>query len=325
MKNVMIWLRTVIQETAAITFDLFKLMIPIIILVKLVDLAGGTEVIADLIAPLMVSLGLPPEMGIVWAGAMLSNIYTGMVLFVSGPVSATMSSMQITTLGILMLFAHSLPVELRVASKIGVHAWFGFFFRVLSAYCAAFLYFKLSYLFGMSTHINTQLWQPDIHQQDIYSWLISQGTLLLQIVLIIFILVVFLRFIRALKIDMIFHFILRPILPFLGLSEKAVNTVLVGMTLGMTYGGGLLIQESRRGILSTKELLFSVCLLLILHGLIEDTLLILLLGADIHGILTFRLFFSLMLIAILVRLFRDRPEAFYRRWLMNSQHRPSSK
>ena len=317
------WLRDVISETFTICFDLFKIMIPILLLVKILELFGMTSYLATIIAPIMSTLGLSPEMGIVWAGTLLSNIYTGMVLFVSEPVAYQLSVQQVTSLGLLMLIAHSFPVELRVAQKIGMPLVSGFMIRLLTAYGAAWLYSHVTQFFSVDTERAHIIWDPLIEHQSISAWLLSQARLLLQIVVIVAALVLMLRFIRVLKLDRLIHFILRPILPALGLTGKAVNVVLVGVTLGLSYGGGLLIQESRQGRLGARELFFSVCLLLLCHGLIEDTLLILLLGADIYGILIFRLVFSFMLIAIMVYLFRHKKDDFFSAYLLNRNYRSS--
>jgi len=318
--QIAVCLKQVLLETFTISRDLFKLMIPILLIVKLINLMGGTDLLAQLVAPIMSSLGLPPEMGIVWAGAMLSNIYTGMVLFISEPMSAGLTGSQVTIIGILMLFAHSLPVELRVSQRIGVSLWLSFLLRTVVAYLGAWIYFQLSQLPFLSVTRPRIRWQPVIEQQDLTGWLMSNLMLLGQIVLIIGVLVVLLRAIRLLRLDRLIHMLLAPVLPLLGLTNKAVNIVLVGITLGLTYGGGLLIQESKQGLLDVRELFFSVCLLLICHGLIEDTLLILLLGADIYGILGLRVLLSLVVVALLVAVLRGRSQSFFTRFLMNSYY-----
>ena len=243
-----------LAEVWSISRDLFKIMIPILLLVKALELAGFTTYLASLIAPLMAPLGLPAEMGIVWAGTLISNIYTGMVLFVTEPAAAALTGQQVTVLGILMLVAHSLPVELRVAQKIGVSLPLGLVLRLLAAYAAAWLYFQLASRIEPAALPAKTLWEPAIEQQSLLQWFVAQGELLVQIVLIIAALVVLLRLIRVLKLDRVIHFFLRPVLPWLGITPRAVNITLVGMTLGLTYGGGLLIQESRSGNLGTQEL-----------------------------------------------------------------------
>ena len=313
--------RETARETFVISRDLFKIMVPVLLLVKAVELLGGTGYLAAMISPLMASLGLPPEMGVVWAGTLLSNIYTGMVLFVSEPVAAQLSVLQVTVLGILMLVAHALPVELSVARKIGVSLLFGLLLRMVTAWGAAWIYYRLMLLGGYQQVPADILWTPAVRQGGLADWALTQLRLMGQIVLIIAALVVLLRLIRRYRLDRLIHLGLRPLLPLVGLTDKAINVVLVGMTLGLSYGGGLLIQESRQGVLEAREMFFSVCLLLLCHGLIEDTLLILLLGADIIGILLFRVIFSLCLVAAMVYALRGREEAFYRRYLLNRNFR----
>jgi len=314
------WLKSVLRETVGISFDLFKLMIPILLLVKLAEDFGATNILAGWIEPLMSSIGLPPEMGIVWAGAMLSNIYTGMVLFISEPTSAMLSAAQVTSLGLLLLFAHSMPVELRVAQKIAVPLRISLPFRLVAAYLSAWVYFQLGQIFGFGDQQANIIWQAEARPSGWGSWLLANLQLFVQIVLIIALLVVLLRVIRILRLDRLIHFVLRPVLPLIGLSDKAINVALVGITLGLTYGGGMLIQESRQGVLAARELFFSVCLLLVCHGLIEDTLLILLLGADLYGILGLRLLVSFLLLAAMVYGLRHRDEGFFTRYLLNRNY-----
>ncbi len=317
--------KEIVSEIRTISFDLFKLMIPIVVLVKILELLGFSDHLAQLISPFMSVIGLPAEMGVVWAGTMLSNIYTGMVLFITQTISATLSVTQVTVLGILMLFAHSLPVELRIAQKIGIPIWVGLTLRVLVAYLAAWLYFMLSSELLLGEMPANIIWNPVIQQLTLVQWAISQCKLFAQIVLIIAVLVVVLRLIRVIKADRLIHLLVRPVLPFLGLTPNAVNITLVGMTLGLTYGGGLLLQESRQGKLGARELFYAVCFLLICHSLIEDTVLILLLGADIYGILVFRVVFSFIVISAMVFLLRSRDELFFSQRLLNRNYQVVSK
>lgn len=315
--------RSTLSEIFTICLDLFKIMIPILLLVKALELLGATSYLAGFIAPIMSTLGLPPEMGIIWAGALMSNIYTGMVLFASEPVAFQLSVQQVTVLGLLMLIAHSFPLELRVAQKIGMPLLLGILIRLITAYAAAWVYSLVANIIPGGDQAANILWNPVVEHQTLLSWLASQAWLLVQIVIIVAVLVLMLRIIRYFKLDRLIHLVLRPVLPILGLTDKAVNVVLVGITLGMSYGGGMLIQQSRQGGLGARELFFSVCLLLLCHGLIEDTLLILVLGADIYGILVFRLLFSFTLIALMVFALRNKSERFFCRVLLNKNYQSS--
>ena len=98
------------------------------------------------------------------------------------------------------------------------------------------------------------------------------------------------------------HFLLAPVLRLLGIATAASNIIIVGLTLGLSFGGGLLINEARRGHIAGKDIFMSMAFLGLCHSLIEDTLLMLLLGADLSTIVFAGLAFSLLAILALSRL-----------------------
>ena len=67
-------------------------------------------------------MGLPGDTGIVWATAMLTNLYGGIIAFVTLAPEMSLTAAQVTTLTSMMLVAHALPVELRIAQKAGAGA-----------------------------------------------------------------------------------------------------------------------------------------------------------------------------------------------------------
>jgi uncharacterized protein (DUF2062 family) len=89
-------------------------------------------------------------------------------------------------------------------------------------------------------------------------------------------------------------------LSMLGISREATNLAIVGITLGVSFGGGLLINEAKRGHISPRDIFVAMMLLNLLHSLIEDTLLVLLIGANFTTIFWGRIVFSIVVIGILV-------------------------
>lgn len=291
-----------IKEILIISFDLFKIMIPIIIIVKIIEELGGIKYIAWGLEPFMQFVGLPTSMGLVWATTMLTNIYGGMIIFISN-TNEPLTVAQVTILGSMMLLAHGLPIEVRIAQKAGVRVLFTLVLRIGSALLLGFLLLKLYSAGDFLTDNNNALWKPVITQDtSLLSWGISQLKTLTQVFVVIAALVVFLKLLKLSGIEKLLAFILKPLLKILGLSNKTSSITIIGITLGLTYGGGLLINEAKKGNISQLDILGSLSLLAICHSLIEDTLLIMLLGADLSGILYLRVIFSLILIAIIVRI-----------------------
>ena len=83
------------------------------------------------------------------------------------------------------------------------------------------------------------------------------------------------------------------------MSEKVANIILIGLTLGISFGGGFLIEESKKNNISKKDILLSLSFLSLCHSIIEDTILILLLGRHISGILFFRIIYTIIVILIM--------------------------
>jgi len=123
---------------------------------------------------------------------------------------------------------------------------------------------------------------------------------------------------RVLQVAQGITFIIRPALKVLGIGKEAETITLVGLTLGLSYGGALMIQEVEKGHVSPKEVLFSVTLLGLCHSLIEDTLLMVLLSADISGILFARVLFSFLVIYGLVILVNQLSSATIKRYFLHS-------
>ena len=91
---------------------------------------------------------------------------------------------------------------------------------------------------------------------------------------------------------------------------EVANIILIGLTLGISFGGGFLIEESRKNNISKKDILLSLSFLSLCHSIIEDTILILLLGSHISGILFFRFIYTVIVILIMKVLLETKMQKF---------------
>ncbi|EXJ11433.1 hypothetical protein [Nitrincola nitratireducens] len=89
-----------------------------IIVIKVLEKLGGIELLSQWLSPVMSLVGLPSEMGLVWATTLVTNMYAGLVIFMSIDTNLTVA--QVSILGTLMLLAHSLSIEVAVAKQAGV-------------------------------------------------------------------------------------------------------------------------------------------------------------------------------------------------------------
>jgi hypothetical protein len=101
----------------------------------------------------------------------------------------------------------------------------------------------------------------------------------------------------------------------LGMNRAAAPITIVGLTLGFTYGGALIIQEAHSGRLGGRDVFFSIALMSLSHSIIEDTLFMMALGAHPSGTLGARFLISLLVVSLLVRLFHGLSDDTFSRFL----------
>ncbi|CAK2896787.1 Nucleoside transporter/FeoB GTPase Gate domain-containing protein [Vibrio crassostreae] len=298
MKFTYQFFKELLKEIFDVTSTLFRIMIPIIIVIKVIEELGGIVILSEWLSPIMESVGLPKEMGLVWATTILTNIYAGLIILISSDVPLTVA--QASVLGSMMLLAHSLPIEGAIARKAGVSWLATLSVRVGGSLVLAWL-LNLSYQYGdLLNYPATVLWQPEVSTDTSYlAWALDQIKSFAVIFMVISALLLLLKILKLVGIEKLMAVMLRPFLRLLGISKDATNLTIIGITLGLSFGGGLLINEAKNGHISARDVFTAIMLLNLLHSLIEDTLLILLIGADFYTIFWGRLVFSVLVIALI--------------------------
>lgn len=292
-----------IVEAVQVSLDLFKIMIPILIGVKILQEAGLISYLALPLEPVMRLMGLPGETGLVWATAMLNNIYGGIIVFLSLAEGLDLSVAQVTVLSTVILLAHALPIEVRIAQESGNRFIFQCLFRVVGGLLLGVVLYHIYSWTGWLQESNVIFWQKEVvRDPSLAMWALGQVKNLALIFCIILGLIAVIRVLYFFRVTDLIIWLLRPVLRFLGIGTEAATLTIIGMTMGLTYGGGLIIKESKSGGIHPQDVFASVSLMGLSHGLIEDTLLMLMLGAHLSGLLWARLIFSLLAVALLVRL-----------------------
>ena len=312
--------RSLLRDASASSMLLFKAMIPAVILVKVLQELGLISLLATPLEPLMALVGLPASMGLVWATAMFNNIYSSMVVFVSltsdPSLGAGLSQAQATVLCVMILIAHSLPVELKVARQCGPTMLSQGVIRVGAAMLCGMAMHGFYAATGWLDQANVILFTPGRQPEGWGQWAWDQMLNLLAIFAIIVALMALMRLLKILRVTDLLVWVLAPVLRVVGIGRDAAAITVVGLALGMTYGGGLIINESRSGRIGMRDVFNSVTFMGLTHALIEDTLLMVMLGADFQGVFWGRLLFSLALLAVLARIISRMPDqAFTRRFM----------
>jgi len=298
------FLKNSLTEIKVICIPLYKILIPFIFIIKILEEIGVIKIISNFFEPVVQLMGLPAELGIVWVTAIIINVYAGIVVFVNVVPTLDLTVAQITVLTLIILIAHNILVESSVSRAAGVSFFYAAFLRIGMAFIAGLILSRIYSNFGfLQEKFSLVLEQQAVHA-DYYSWIKGQIKNLIYIFVIICILVFSLNFLKAIGVEKLIRKLLERPLKIMGISPSAINIIIVGLTIGIQFGGGLLIKEAKSGTINKQSILLSLSLLNLVHAVIEDTILMTILGGHISGILFFRVIFSLIVVLGILFLYK---------------------
>lgn len=316
---VVVFLRRLLGDSLSLYWELVKIMVPVMVAVKVAVGFGLIEAATVVFAPLMGLVGLPQEMGLVWATAALVNIYGGAAALIGVLPQAPLTVAQVTVLLSMILAAHSMPVEQRVCQKAGAGLVFTTALRLGAALAYGAILNGIYAALDVLQQPVVIAWLPATAPDA--GWLEWGANSLITLATIFGIIVALLAVLRLLDASGVTAFLTRalaPVLRAMGIGPQATPLAMVGVLLGLSYGGGLIIREARAGTLAPRDVFLAVCFMAICHSMIEDTLFMIALGGHWSGIVVGRLVFSLVVMAVLARIVHALPDRTLERWLYRS-------
>jgi hypothetical protein len=129
-----------------------------------------------------------------------------------------------------------------------------------------------------------------------------------KIAIIVLPLMVVLQFIQELKLlDKVSAFF-EPFTNLLGVSKHASLPLLAGLFLGLSYGGGVIIQTARAGLMTKRDRYLILIFLAICHSFFEDNIIFVAIGADPLVVFGGRLLVAVVVTVLISRLWKREPE-----------------
>ncbi|WP_313555670.1 nucleoside recognition domain-containing protein [Agrobacterium cavarae] len=309
------------RETLEIYWLLVKITVPISVLTEVLSRLGLVEAIAPAFGPAMHAVGLPPELGLAWLTAMLVGIWGAVpLIFTLVPVSE-LTTADVTVFSALVLFAHGLPLEQKIIQKAGPGMVATTMLRILGGFVYALILHHLFQATGWLSAPVAPAWVPGAVTPDwsVYIWGLAETMLMMLVVLLLLS-----WSLEVLKITGILGLMMKgiePVLRLAGIKGEAGHLTAIGLFLGISYGAGILIREARSGVINPRQIFLSCVFMGFAHSIIEDTLLMVSLGADIYSTLIGRVVFAIGATAALAlvlasisdraffaRLFRSQPQ-----------------
>ncbi len=284
-----------------------KLMVPVMLAVHIADQFGLVDLVGRWIAPAMSLVNLPPEAGIIWATTVFTGIFGGIATLATLAPTVDMNAAQLSALCAMMLFSHSIPVEQAIVRQAGASFWITAALRIGAAVCYGGL---VSWACQMTGALDTAMsfeWMTASSfaagqaPTGIVAWLQSTAYSMALVFVVITVLAAALDALERLGITRRITAALMPLLKVSGLDPRVAPVTTVGVLLGLTYGGALIIEEARKQNFPARTRFLALTWLSLSHSLIEDTLLMLALGANIWVVLPGRLVLTLLMVATLAR------------------------
>ncbi|MRH42006.1 hypothetical protein GH741_04865 [Aquibacillus halophilus] len=285
-----------LKQGALLTWTLGKVIFPITLLITILRYTPFLQWIADLLAPMMKWIGLPGEAAVPLVIGNALNLYAG----IGAILSFEFTVKEVFLMAIMLSFSHNLFVESVVATRVGISWWIVVGVRVALAIGSAFV-INLVWKGGSEF---AQYGMISKSEQAREGWfdIFLQGfqtasMAIIQLAAIVIPLMVFMQFFRELGWMNKMSEWLSPFTKLLGMDKNTSMTLVAGLTIGLAYGAGLMIQAVKEDGVSKKDMYLAFIFLVSCHAVVEDTLVFIPLGIPVWPLLIIRVTTAIILTA----------------------------
>lgn len=293
-----------LQQGIRVTWTLGKVIFPITLLITILEYTPVLPWLIKQISPIMGLFGLSGEAAVPLVLGNALNLYAGIAAIVSFD---DFSIKEGFILAMMLSFSHNLFIESTVASRVGVSAWFIGGIRVSLAIIAGI---TINLLWDGGTE-QAQYGLMSSSPEALNSWsaiaLHGIGTALIavvQLALIVIPLMVIMQFLREKGWLTKFSNGLAPFTKLLGMERNTSMTLVAGLTIGLAYGAGLMIQAVKEDGVAKRDMYLALVFLVSCHAVIEDTLIFIPLGIPVWPLLAIRLITAIVLTMVVSLLWK---------------------
>lgn len=272
---------------------LFKIILPISLLVRLLQYSGWLSAISGYIEPAFSLIGLPGETAIIFITSIFCPLYAPIALI----ASVSLGLREATILAVMCLVAHNLPVESSVQSRTGSSFWTMTLLRISMAFVVAFFLNWVMPAEGWGTtgaaggiEACNSWWDV------IVLWFFSSMKVIITILLIVTALMILHYILEEFRLMKRLSTFFAPLMKLFGLPEDTAFLWLVGNLVGLAYGGAIMMEQMENKKLSYTNGNLLNYHLAINHSMLEDTLIFVAIGISAGWIIGTRLLFAAIVV-----------------------------
>lgn len=291
-------LRRGLNQGLSTVWTLGKVIFPITLLVTILQFTPVLPWLIEFVEPAMGLIGLSGEAAVPLVLGNSLNLYAG----IGAILTFEFTVKEIFIMAVMLSFSHNLFVESAVASRVGVNWILIVGVRLGLAFISAFI-INLIWQggseiaqYGLASHTTVELtgvWEIILNGMETAIFAI------IQLAIIVIPLMIIMQFLREKGWLDLFSNKLAPYLKVVGMKKNTSMTMVAGLTIGLAFGAGLMIQAKEADGVSNKDMHLALIFLVACHAVIEDTLIFIPLGIPVWPLLVIRVTTAILLTMVI--------------------------
>ncbi len=270
-----------------------KITLIVTLFVVLLEWCGALGYLSEWLTPVFAPLGLSANGVFIFLTTAIGNIYAGIGVMATLAVDFR----EATILGIMGLLCHNLIVETIIQKKSGASAAAMVILRISAAMGVAFV---LNNILAADYTGRLVLDKITVQSGDFWEMIEGWAMSMVRMIPIMFGIITGLNILqqvlREFSVLKVLCIPFAPIMTLFGLKRSSSLVWLILNTLGLAYGGSLMIVEREQNTLQKSEAKLLNTHIAMSHSMLEDTMLYVALGLSLFWMVIPRIALAIVLV-----------------------------